>query len=211
MSTFAVAVTKQVQWREFQQPFSNVYHYSGAPGDEFDDEGVANAVLAAEQEIHGSNITFTQVRTYGPTDQGAAANVNRTVQDFNSVGLATADGSYYRELAWLVIWPLGRYGPRNHPHWLRKWLHTSTFYELTATSTSGEVPLYEWPPPLDTYASAVTQLQDSTTGSVLTLAAPDGRTPIDNAKGYPYLEHRQLGDLWRSGRPAYFNLSGPLA
>lgn len=193
MAVFGVSITKSMEWRGAQQEFSNVYHYQTAVGQPFDDEGIIAAVVAAERPLHATSVTFETGRTWGPTENGPAASVMREIVDLSGQGGATPLTNAYKETALLISWPLGRYGSRNRPQFLRKWLHTlaSGGRGLDGSSRSDVSPQNV----LD-YIAAVTALSDPAFGD-LDLCTADGRVPVGPAVQYPYLEHRQLGDTWR--------------
>lgn len=189
MAVFAVSITKRITWRAQNQEFSNVYHYKTAPAEPFDDTAAINALEASEKACHSSTVAFIQARTWGPTDGAPSGSVTRQITDLTGTGTQPAGGDFYRELAYLVYWPLGRYGSRNRPQFLRKWLHLCY---LTADSAAG------YPngttqdtnmAVINTYITAVTSVGPGP----YELCTKDGREPTGAGALYPYLEHRQLG------------------
>ena len=197
MAVFAVTITKSTPWRGTSQEFSNQYHYRTDPGQTFDDQAVIDALVAAEKPVHSSFATFVKARTWGPTDQGQAASVTREIVDLSGSGTATATSGWYRELAMLVVWPMGRYGSKNRPQYLRKWLHTMS--NLGASSSAwaqGSDPITTPPAAIMTYIGAVETISQGVNGVVQLTNAQD-RGSRGAGYLYPYLEHHQLGDAWR--------------
>jgi hypothetical protein len=184
------AITKSLVWRGQEQEFSNVYHYETETLEPGRDEAILDKLVQLERTIHTNGVTFKKGRTWGPADGTAAANVTRAIKDYTGTGSLTNAGLFYREFAVLVIWPLGRYGTRNRPQYLRKWLHTLTphGHDLNGTQPIGIVPQVM----LD-YISKVTVLDPTVFSDGVELCTMNGRKPIGTGKMYNYLEHRQLG------------------
>lgn len=191
MAVFAVSITKEADWRDAMREFSNVYHFKTDVGEPFDDLGVINKVVAAEKLIHSSDVKFTRARTWGPTEQGQSANLMREVVQLSGAGSMAASSNYYAEMAIMVYWPLGRYGSRNHPQYLRKWLHCHNNHGLPADGGRGTGATAAQ---VQQYIDAVTEVRMVIDVDGYELCTPDGQhTPIGPGKQYPYLEHRQIG------------------
>lgn len=193
MAVFGVAITKEVPWRGGVQPISNVYHYESLPAVTFNDDDVINALVAAERAIFANTVNFIKARSWGPTDATPAESVTRTIKDLSGTGNATPTGAMYKEAAQLITWPLGRYGTRNRPQFLRKWLHTGAAHGY---STDGSTPQASTPLSLQTYIDAVAGISAGALTNYV-LATAQGRNPTGPGKSYPYLEHRQFGEQWR--------------
>lgn len=192
MAVFGVSITKRIAWRGGQEEFSNVYHYHTSEGQTFPDDAVIDELVRLEKLIFASNTTFTLARTWGPTDQGPVASVTRTIRDLTGPGSATAHASAYRECAILVSWPLGRYGTRNRPQFLRKYLHTSAShgYDVTGASALPSQPAVTTP--LGEYIAGVRVLNPAGFVGGLDLATAGDRINTGPGLAYPYLEHRQF-------------------
>ena len=189
MAVFGLSVTKEITWRGQQQQWSNVYHFQTGVAEPFDDTAAINAVVAAEKLIHTTIVLYRRARTWGPTDQGAAASVTRQITDLTGTGAKTASPDWYRELAILVNWPLGRYGSRNRPQFLRKWLHTMTLPTGPSSGFGNGTTIATTPTEIATYIASVTSVGPGP----YELCSDSGRVPIAAGTMYPYLEHRQLG------------------
>jgi hypothetical protein len=170
---------------------SNVYHFHADPLQAFLDNDAINEVVAAERAIHSTAVEFISARTWGPTDQGPVASVTREIVDLDGVGSLTA-GIVYKELAWLFVWPLGRYGTKNRPQYLRKWIRpqTTSFMSGGEFSGSDEIAVATRQQLVDLYAGVVTEVG---TTEAYDLCTESDRLPIGPPTMFPYLEHRQLG------------------
>lgn len=191
MAVFAVAITKSIPWRGGPQEFSNVYHFETGFSEPFDDLAVIADLVAMEKLVHGQTIDFVRARSWGPTDEGPAASVMREVVPLSGTGAVPVSGTMYRECAILISIPLGRYGTRNRPQYLRKWLHCDTTHGydprgLVRLTTPSEA-LTDY---MDDLGSAGQRFWNL---NGYQLCTADGRTPIGDPYPYPYLEHRQLG------------------
>lgn len=193
MAVFGIAITKEIDWRGGVQPISNVYHYSSLPGVTFNDDDVVNALVSAEKAIYASSVRFVKARTWGPTDGPAADSVTRLIKDLTGQGALTATVNMYREAAVLITWPLGRYGSKNRPQFLRKWHHTCYNHGLPAEGTpaGGATPAA-----ITTYINTVAGIAAGTLTNYV-LSTAEGKRPTGDGKLYPYLDHRQFGDQWR--------------
>ena len=187
MSTFGFAIKKKRTWRGRTVYFSNVYHFSNL-NDTIDFAAALLTLRDIERPMFSSEVTFVQGRAWGPTGEGQAASVTKSIVDWSVAGTGTNDASLYKETALLIQWPLGRYGSRNHPQFLRKWLHTGNAqsYPLdgSGAKASDSAPMIAYkdalgaPPVGSQLASAI-------------LSTETGRVAQSGGVWYPYLEHRQ--------------------
>lgn len=192
MAVFGVSITKEIDWRGSQEQFSNVYHYSTDPAETFDDLGVIAEIERLEKLIFSDDVVFVTGRTWGPTDEGPLASVTREIVDLSGVGNAPRTSSMYKECAILITWPLGRYGTRNRPQFLRKWLHTDNPHGYVL---NGAQPLAGQPTagtPLREYMDGITRLDNPGLGWQYELCTASGREFQGEPVAYPYLEHRQF-------------------
>lgn len=116
----------------------------------------------------------------------------RVVRPLTGTGSASATTGFYRECAFLVTFPLGRYGSKNRPQFLRKWIHSFGALGIPSTEMQGDIKISTIPPPLITYGNAVKSLTLGAGGPPVSLASPRDHL-ADTVKVYDYLEHRQLG------------------
>lgn len=192
MAVFAISVTKEVPWRGSYHPVSNVYHYKTNALEEFDDQAAIDRVVALEKAIYATTVNFRKARTWGPTDQGQAQSKMRAVSDLSGTGALTPASNFYGEFAVMMYWPLGRYGTRNRPQYLRKWHHLDRSAGLSVSGLrfTGAVPAE-----LATYMAGIESLDPAGVTGPFALCTADGEhvAPLNGGKLYPYLEHRQIG------------------
>ncbi len=197
MPQFAVSIVKEQQFQGVTRRFGNVYHFVCGNVDTLASYiAIINRVKDVERQVHTPNVTFIEGRLWGPTGQGdIAATMRELVRFSGQTGQATSqDLQWYRELAYLIQWPLGRYGSKNRPQYLRKWIrpggglatYTDAQKQGTATITT--------PAAIGTYIQEITALAVVGDGqSPFNLATEGGRTPYSAGAIKPYLEHRQFG------------------
>lgn len=194
MAIFAVSIKKELDWRGSVQQFSNVYHYKTQLVEPFEDRAVINAIMAAEKPVHAASVRFVEGRTWGPVGSDQARNVMREIVDLRgNAGSVATTSTMYKELAWLCVWPLGRYGVRNRPQFLRKWLHSCALLGASTSVQDGSTSTGE-PGPLRTYMNAVRVIDPGLpTGIRYPLCSATGYEPKDAGYVYKFLEHHQLG------------------
>lgn len=202
MARIGVSITKSTSFRGGVQEFSNVYYYdvSAVPTVAQADTIIDN-LTTMEKTFHSSQVTFTRGRLWTETGNKAT---NEMISQKNLVGTGARSGvtGMDKERAFLVRLRAGN-DSRGNPVYMRKWYHacglffsgqtvSSTQLENNAQLTSGDQTSIE---------AAVAGIGNAN-GSPLTpvLVAKSGRGTTAGAtwKSHPYLEHHQLGDMWRS-------------
>jgi hypothetical protein len=196
MAVYAVSITKQVPYRGGIQPFSNVYHYKTTLAQFLDDSAIVDDLVAAEKLVHASNVTFLTGRVWGPTDSTPQASVTRLIKDLSGTGSLSPATDTSPEMCILCVWPLGRYGLRNRPQFLRKWIHPCSIAGTTAGQRGQTSKLTNPMEPFTTYINDVTEA-DSLAGDAVDLCSPTGHEPTGAGRVYDWVEHHQLGDQWR--------------
>jgi hypothetical protein len=180
-----------MMWRGQKQEFSNVYHLATVPAQTFLDEGVIDEVVRLEKTIHSTAVTFVRGRTWGPTESGdPLVSVTRTIKDVTGAGAAADSTGMYMEAAILVTWPLGRYGSKNRPQYLRKWYHTRS---ALGHNTDGSGLLGTPSLALKDFVLSITSVKVGAATDGYEMVTAKGREPISAGVLYKYLEHRQLG------------------
>lgn len=193
MAVFGISITKELEWRGQQHRVSNVYHYHTSDGQTFPDSAAIDEVVRLEKLVFASAVKFVTGRTWGPTEQGPVASVTRSIKDLTGFGSVAATTGMYKEAAILVSWPLGRYGTRNRPQYLRKFLHTLAAHGY---DTNGSTPMTAQPAAgsaLQTYMEGIRVLNPAGFVGGLDLSTDGDRVNIGAGRTYPYLEHRQIG------------------
>lgn len=200
MAQYGVAVTKSVTFRGVAQEFGNTYHYTTATGaTDTVLDALLDAIVAKEKAIFATSVTFVRGKVW--TSGGTKAENNMRVQkNLSGVGsLAYTTQTLDKERAWLVRFRAGN-DSRGNPVYLRKWWHLDGVILGGSTLTTGQQANTSQ---LD--SAQRTALQNAADGfksivappNTFQLVAESGRQ-IDGATlAHPYLEHRQLGDMWR--------------
>lgn len=186
MARYKVSVTKGMMFQGKDQEWSNVYCYEvGLVNPDFD--ALADAIVAAERPVHGSQVSFRKVQVW---DVGLPPNLMRVSKPLSGTGSATNNDQYI-ECAHLVKWPLPRStaGLSSRQRSLKKYLHSNslafgsgpwtgnTIFANPAAGSAGR-----------TYINAVT----APAGLDAQLVSPSGAEPDGPAVLHPYLEHRQF-------------------
>lgn len=202
MSVFGVSVTKRGPWRNSTVVWSNRYHFfsPGTIPGAAEWKPIIERVMDLERPIHSGAVTFVEGRLWGPTDVAdKALNLMRHREEWGAItgSAAAGTGNWYRELALLVVFPLGRYGKKNRPQFLRKWIHTYTDFGLIpATAVNGNTTIQSEPAAFPTYRAGIRSLSGTgiTGGPYLLCTEKDGgRQPLDGGRLYPWVEHHQFG------------------
>jgi hypothetical protein len=190
-----VAIEKESTFQGHTERWSNVYCYDTAVSTAAEMTGLINAIVAAEQPVHATSVSFKRGRIYtrqglnGPGDSG----VMYHVLELTAVGTAAIVGSltFYKELAILIKFPLPRKnlggGALGRQRSLKKWIHPCTSSGIGTGPMDGSQPLSPVPSQYTTYGSAI---QVPVAGSQL--VSPDGTLPNAAAVVHPYVEHRQF-------------------
>lgn len=198
MPIFGVSINKQVLFRGVQQPFANVYHYNGPSMTEAQAILLASAIKALEVPFHGSDVTFVGAKVW--TAGGAPSANQMLAQPAQSgTGSQANNSTQDRERAVLVRFTLG-FDSRGRPTYLRKWYHSCgsfagvSFIGTGIQGNTGQIPSVD----RTTIAAAADDLLSVTTSAgTYQLCSPSGELGSLPVVAHPYLEHHQLGDLWR--------------
>jgi hypothetical protein len=198
MAQFGASITKDAVWRGSRVRWSNRYHFIGDVNVLLEAEmlTILDALRDIEKPVHSPDVSFVEGKLWGPTGVGQAASLMRASRNWTAqVGTApTATQPIYRECAFLIQWPLGRYGSKNRPQFLRKWLHPYTNFGLSVNETAGVSPIGSTPAAIATYrGNAAALVVSGVAGSPFPLCTREGRQPIQTGSLYSYLEHRQFG------------------
>lgn len=115
------------------------------------------------------------------------------VQPLSGGGALTVEANWYRECASLIVWPLGRYGVKNRPQFMRKWYHRMSVIGHTSSSLNGDTDISPATGALASGITTVASLTPTGGGPALPLQTPSGHTPTAPGYLYKYLEHHQFG------------------
>lgn len=199
MARLGVSITKSISFRGVQQEFSNTYYYEyGGVVGEGAGISAIDAVVALEKPMHSGQVNFVRGRcwTAGGTP---GSNVMIAQKALSGTGTNGTAGNYDRERAFLVRFRAG-VDSRGNPVYLRKWWHldiggvgadtiSAAMHQQTAQLTSGiRNQLVNWANDFKTITIS---------GLPGTLVAESGRGIDGDTQAHQYLEHHQLGDMWR--------------
>lgn len=190
------SVTKQVSFRGVQQEFTNVYHYQLVGAATAPYESLLDEIRANETPFHSTDVTFVRGKCWtagGTTTQ----NQMQVQKDFTGTGNQALATSMDRERAVLIRWPAGL-SSNGKPVFLRKWFHccgsfAGVNFTVNTLQQTGAISAAN----LTTINNAVSGLDGIGTLQDWTLCSPNGREAEGNGECHSWLEHHQLGDMWR--------------
>jgi hypothetical protein len=203
MARYGVSITKSTSFRGFAQEFSNVYYYEGTSG--LNDDTIASSLIstlvAHEKTIHSTAVTFVRARVWTQTGDKATSNMIRQ-ENLSGTGARATTTGFDKERAWLFRMRAG-VDSRGQPVYLRKWYHSCGFFQAGVTPVSGYLDNTTQisagdKTALETEAQKVEQIVLG--GQNYNLCAKSGRQASagEHFKSHNYLEHHQLGDMWRA-------------
>src|SRR5215203_4509306 len=200
MPIYGVAITKSVSFRGVAQEFGNTYYYQ-TPLPALDSvlDSLIDNLVTKEKAMHGTSISFVRAKCWsaGGSKADNQMRVQKTLSGAGTQGAPPSNGDVER--AFLVRFRAGN-DSRGNPVYLRKWWHldvasiggtaiSSGTLQNTAQLTSGQrdaiVAL------ADPFKS-ITALPQN-----FDLVGPTGRDISGATVAHPYLEHHQLGEMWR--------------
>jgi hypothetical protein len=201
MARTGVSITKSVAFRGVAQEFSNTYFYQSVQGtvSAADAEALIDAVVAKEKAIYGGSVTFVRGRAWSA---GGTKEQNNMIaqKQLSGTGNNGADNSSLdRERAILVRFRAG-VDTKGRPVYLRKWWHlciqnigaegltSGMLSNISQLSAGMRTTIVGWGNGFkDVTANAVSYA----------LVAESGRAITGDTIAHPFLEHHQLGDMWR--------------
>jgi hypothetical protein len=207
MGLIGISVTKDTAFRNAFQPFSNVYYYKnglvgGLPGTSAAND-LIDELVAHEKSWHGAAINFRFARcwSYG---LGETLNTMLAQKPLTGTGSATNLLAMDKERAYLIRWRAG-VDSRGNPVYLRKYYHTAATWPGFASPVSTAVLANEIGfttterNEIESDVAVVTRLGTGDPEEWV-MCGPTGRDlDTGNPTAHPYLEHHQLGDVWRGG------------
>lgn len=197
MPQYGCAITKSVSFRGVAQEFTNVYHYNGATLTVANADALAAAIKAIEVGLHSSDVTFVRYKVW---TSGGTPSSNQMVSQgtLSGVGSQAAVSDFDRERAFLVRFRAG-IDSRGHPVYLRKWYHScggcagytppANVLQQTAQIAGASRTAIA--------AAADDVLSVTVGGNPYNLVSETGRAGGTPVECHAYLEHHQLGDMWR--------------
>jgi len=202
MARVGISITKSITFRGVAQEFSNTYYYEGPalPGETVA-ETMIDFLVTEEKQIHATTVSFKRGRCWSA---GGTNQTNQMIKDkaLTGTGSATANSFLDRERAVLVRFRAGN-DTKGRPVYLRKWWH------LDVAAIGGSGISNPQAQNVDQLVSAqrativgwgddIKQMTPTGGAGTYNLCSKNGRL-IDGATiAHPYLEHHQLGDMWRT-------------
>lgn len=204
MGRIGVSITKSVSFRGVAQEFSNTYYYEFAtdPTAAIATD-IINIIVTKEKAMHSSAVSFLRARAWSAG--GTKEQNNMLVQmTLSGNGSQSTAGTLDRERAVLVRFRAGS-DSRGRPVYLRKWWHL----DVGAMAGSSFAPgVYENTAQLNTtqrdgivaHGDFFKVLNPTALSGVggANLVSDKGRQISGATVAHPYLEHHQLGDMWRT-------------
>lgn len=201
MPRVGVSITKSVTFRGVAQEFSNTYYFESGVGSFGSVEGDAliQAVVVLERPMHANTINFVRGRAW---TTGGTPGSNQMVSVVPLTGQGTGGSESQamdRERAFLVRARAGN-DSKGRPVYLRKWWHLclasvnavgidNTMLQNTGTLTTAQRSQ------LETWFNGFKTI--TSPGGPYVLCAESGRDIDGSTTAHKYLEHHQLGDMWR--------------
>lgn len=202
MPRIGVSITKSTSFRGATQEFSNVYFYEGAA---YPDAAAADTIIdnitALEKTFHSVSVTFVRGRLWKETGNPATSEMI-SQKNLSGTGARTNVSSFDKERAFLFRLRAG-VDSRGNPVYLRKWYHacgnfaasvsigTALLDQTTSFTTTDRANL----------VAAMNTIGDANgSAGAWKLCAKSGRLPDVGATwtAHQWLEHHQLGDMWRA-------------
>lgn len=180
MALYGVSITKNMQWRNTTEDFSNVYHYQLATT--LDDTALANLVsqlVTAEKLVHTGNVTWKQGRVWlaGGTP---AQNVTKLITDLSGTGSLTIGEHMYRELCVLIKFTTNRVSSTGRKITLKKFVHAESLPSTGIAQVEGAAALTSsHKTPFQTYGDSIRELT-LTGGTTVFLSSPNGQQVSDS-------------------------------
>lgn len=192
-----ITITKSTSFRLKEQEFHNTYYFQLATAVTAPSETLVDELVATERSLHSASVTFkrAQVWSAGGTK---AENQMMFQKPLTGTGDQGANPSMDRERAVLVQWKAG-FSSTGKQVYLRKWYHScgdAAGQSLAVTGYLGNTAAIT-DVTRNAIAAKADEVRNIGSGSFWELCAKSGRTTTDPAQAHKFLEHHQLGDMWR--------------
>ena len=202
MPRVGVSITKSTPFRGATQEFSNTYYYEVTS-----DPSVAQAdtmidnIVTLEKTFHATNVTFVRGRLWKETGSKLTSEMI-TQKNLSGTGARSPASNLDPERAFLFRLRAG-VDSRGNPVYLRKWYHSQGQFVTSVAVVAGHLTQQTSFSSTDrsNMVAAMNAIGDAN-GSALApkLCAKGGRLPDVGAtwSAHQWLEHHQLGDMWRA-------------
>lgn len=203
MTRVGISITMSVTFRSAVQEFSNVIYYDGLTGRPSVSaaDGLIDELVTKLRPLYANTVSFKRGRIWEQTGDKATTEM---ISQKNLTGTGSggsANGNMDKERAYLFSLRAG-VDSRGNPVKLRKWIHAC--FDLGGITTAGDILANNAgfsTAQRNTLAGLVSGLGSCGSGATLgTICSKVGRTSTSGAnwEAHPYLEHHQLGDMWRA-------------
>jgi hypothetical protein len=202
MPRIGVSITKSVAFRNSTQEFSNVYFYEMLSYPDVAAAGtLIDNLVSLEKTFHGVNVTFIRGRLWKQTADKATSEMI-TQKNLSGTGARTVVSGLDKERAYLFRLRAG-VDVRGNPVYLRKWFHACAQFSsgVAPGSTILDNSTGFSQPDRDTMVASMQAIGDANgSAGAPKLCAKGGRQADAGANwsAHQYLEHHQLGDMWRA-------------
>jgi hypothetical protein len=191
-----LSIVKSVLFRGVQQEFSNVYHYEllGAVTGPW--ESLVDECKASEAGLHSTDVSFKRASVWsaGGTPAQNAMLFQKTLA---GLGSAVNNTSMDRERAILARWPAG-VDSRGKPVYLRKWYHAcGNVGGVTMTAGHLQNTLAFSAADQTALQNLISAFDEIGATEAWQICSAGGRRKVGPVQAHKYLEHHQLGDMWR--------------
>lgn len=196
------AVLQKCKYRGSIEAWTNVYIYRVPfvqPPTQENMQQVAQEIYDNHNNILGASVQIQRVSFSTP--EYLASDIEVFAQfEFDTAMPGTAP-TMDPERAVLVQWPAGR-NTKNRPVYLRKWYHPCNTSTVPATYDSSNMAqqseiVASQRQQIETYAQNLAQVGPGP-ADFWELVSPTNRERTGPARCYPWLEHHELGEQWRS-------------
>lgn len=201
MARVGVSITKTTTFRGVAQEFANTYYYDAPePISQAVCTAAINLLTTKEKANHSSQVNFIRGRAWSA---GGSPATNNMIADIvlTGAGSQAANSSLDKERAFLVRFRAG-VDSKGRPVYLRKWWHLDILNLAATAISSGQ--MQNTAQLSTTQRSAIEAMGDDIktlspagAGGTWNLVSENGRAISGATQAHPYIEHHQLGDMWR--------------
>jgi hypothetical protein len=202
MTMVGISITKSCVFRNSVQEFSNVYYYDGLAGTPSiaQADGLIDELVVKEKTWHSADITFVRGRLWVQTGDKATTNMIST-KALSGTGTPAVTANMDAERAFLFRLRAGN-DSRGNPVYLRKWYHTRGGFGAVTVSQGILENKIAWTQAerdqLTTKLGTIGAIGTGVTAGVIVAKSGRNTTAGANWEAHRYLEHHQLGDMWRA-------------
>lgn len=197
MGRVGISITKRCAFRDSLQEWSNVYFYEHSGIENIATADAAmDELVALEKAQHSAAVTIIRGR-YWTAGGTPSQNTMISQKTYSEVGVLSTGSSWDRERAYLIRWPAGL-DSRGHPVYLRKWYHTMAAVGGVTVSTAIMENTTGFTVANRALIAAALDFGESLQAGAYTLVAESGRQRTAGPEAHKYLEHHQMGDMWRA-------------